>query len=63
MCKTRPEDKSMHGLVEQVLLSAIQALKSASTEDDLNIRASLKIFEVLQKADLFVKGTCVYPLL
>jgi hypothetical protein len=49
ICKIQPEDKSMHGIAEQVFLSAIQSLESAPTEVDLNVKATLKICEVLQK--------------
>jgi len=49
MCKIKPEDKSMQNIAEQVLLSTIQTLESAPTEIDLNVKASLKICEVLQK--------------
>merc|ERR1719469_949969 len=49
MCKIKPEDKSIHDIAEQVLLSAIQSLESAPTEIDFNVKASLKICEVLQK--------------
>mmetsp|Transcript_41639 Transcript_41639/g.46396 ORF Transcript_41639/g.46396 Transcript_41639/m.46396 type:complete len:1796 (+) Transcript_41639:255-5642(+) len=49
MCRIKPEDKSMHNIAEQVLLSTIESLESAPTEIGLNIKASLKICEVLQK--------------
>jgi len=48
MCKIRPEDKSMHVLADQVLMSAVQSLESAPTELDINVKAALKFCEVLQ---------------
>ena len=59
MCKINPDDKSMHGIAEQVLLSAIQSLKSDPTEIDLNVKATLKICDILQKAKTPVEDTVI----
>ena len=48
MCKLRPQDRSMHGIAERVLLTAFQSLESAPSEVDLNVRSALRIFDVLQ---------------
>eukprot|EP00533_Pseudo-nitzschia_delicatissima_P004970 CAMPEP_0116089272 /NCGR_PEP_ID=MMETSP0327-20121206/6338_1 /TAXON_ID=44447 /ORGANISM="Pseudo-nitzschia delicatissima, Strain B596" /LENGTH=1744 /DNA_ID=CAMNT_0003580455 /DNA_START=287 /DNA_END=5521 /DNA_ORIENTATION=- len=48
MCHVGPNDVPTHGIAEQVLAAAFASLESDSTQIDWNVKAALKVCQVLQ---------------